>query len=236
MFKRWLKTLKLSKKRESGLIKFLKTFEEPLKAFFANKRLLGVFLFVLGLLIFFFPSVYKQYISFENKRISQRQELKLMVPPTASSSAVVDRGPIRPASDLLKQAYLPSEIPKKIIIPSLLIDLPVEPAMIAGDTWELSEDTASFGLGSTPLGKVGNTVIFAHSKRHLFGPLRNIKKGDKVYVLTQDNWFAYEVKEIKTVLPSQIEVIAPTPDETLTLYTCSGFADSKRLIVTAKKI
>jgi len=28
----------------------------------------------------------------------------------------------------------------------------------------------------------------------------------------------------------------PTPDETLTLYTCSGFADSKRLIVTAKRL
>lgn len=234
MFKRWLKTLKLSKKRESGLNNFLKIFEKPLKEFLVNKQLLGVFLFVLGLLVFFFPSAYKQYLSFENKKISRQQEL--MTPPIASSSAVIDQGPIKPESDLLKQAYLPSEIPRKIIIPSLSMDLPVEPAKIAGDTWELSENTASFGLGSTPLGKIGNTVIFAHARRHLFGPLRNIKKADKVYVLSSDKWFVYEVKEIKTVFPSQIEVIAPTPEETLTLYTCSGFADTKRLIVVAKRM
>lgn len=236
MFKRWFKTPKLSKERESGLIKFLKIFEKPLKAFLANKRSLGVFLFVLGLLIFFFPPFYKQYISFKSRRISQRQELKLIVPPVASSSAVVDRGPIRPDKSLLEQEYLTLDLPRRIIIPSYSIDLPVKPAPIVGDTWELSEDTASFGFGSTPLGKAGNTVIFAHAKRNLFGPLRNIKRGDKVYVLTSDKWFAYEVKEIKTVLPSQVEVIAPTPDETLTLYTCSGFADQKRLIVVAKRI
>ena len=49
-------------------------------------------------------------------------------------------------------------------------------------------------------------------------------------------WFNYTVSEIKEVIPSQIEVIAPTPDETLTLYTCSGFGDSMRLIVIAKRV
>ena len=55
-------------------------------------------------------------------------------------------------------------------------------------------------------------------------------------ILTKEKWYEYEIKEIKEVLPSQTETIAPTKEETLTLYTCSGFSDSKRLIVIAKRI
>lgn len=44
--------------------------------------------------------------------------------------------------------------------------------------------------------------------------------------------FLFDTKE---VLPESVEVVAPTTDETLTLYTCTGFADQKRLIVTAKR-
>ena len=210
-----------------------KTFKSIKKR---NKRLIGVFLFVLGLLIFFFPSIYKQYIGFKSKEIQENiAELKLTAPESTSSGAIVDKGPIRPDKSLLEQKYLESELPKRIIIPSRSIDLPVKPAKIVGETWELSDETASFGLGSALPGKAGNAVIFAHAKWKLFGPLRNIKKGEKIYVLTGADWYLYEVKEIKTVLPNRVEVIKPTEDETLTLYTCSGFADTKRLIVVAKR-
>ena len=50
------------------------------------------------------------------------------------------------------------------------------------------------------------------------------------------SWYSYEVVDIKEVYPNQTEVIEETDDETLTLYTCSGFADSKRLIVVAKRV
>ena len=112
----------------------------------------------------------------------------------------------------------------------------MKPAKVVKGKWEVFEDSAAFGLGSTEPGKAGNTVIFAHARKGLFLPLRDIKNSDKVYVMTKDKWFAYEVKEIREVYPKQIEVIAPTTDETLTLYTCSGFADSKRLIVIAKRV
>jgi sortase A len=80
---------------------------------------------------------------------------------------------------------------------------------------------------------VGNTVIFAHARDGLFGPLRNIVKGESVYIMMKDRWMSYKVTKTQLVNPDQTEVIAPTKDETLTLYTCSGFLDSKRLIVTA---
>ena len=43
-------------------------------------------------------------------------------------------------------------------------------------------------------------------------------------------------EEIKLAYPNEVEVIAPTEDETLTLYTCSGFNDEKRLVVVGKRI
>jgi sortase A len=100
--------------------------------------------------------------------------------------------------------------------------------------WELSETSASHGVGSSNPGQLGNIVIFAHARDDLFGPLRNIKQSTMIYILTQDRWFRYEVKETKLVDPGDIQVIASTTDETLTLYTCDGFLDSNRLIITAK--
>ena len=125
--------------------------------------------------------------------------------------------------------------PIRVLIPSLKIDVPVREARIVKGYWELFEDAAGFGLGSAYPGEVGNTVIFAHTRPGLFQSLKEAKIGTEAYVLTSEKWFVYEVKKITEVLPKQVEVIAPTLDETLTLYTCSGFADQKRLILTAKR-
>lgn len=100
--------------------------------------------------------------------------------------------------------------------------------------WEVSETTASHGLGSAYPGQLGNTVIFAHAREGLFLPLRDIRAETVIYVLTNDRWHRYKTTDVKTVASNQVEVIAPTNDETLTLFTCSGFLDSKRLVVVAK--
>jgi len=126
------------------------------------------------------------------------------------------------------------KIAKRIIIPEVSIDLEVKKSKLINGYWEVFDDSAGWGEGSGIPGEKGNQVIFAHARKGLFLPLRFIKVGDKIYLLTDSKWFMYEVKEIKEVYPNQVEVIAPTEDETLTLYTCSGFADTKRLIVIAK--
>lgn len=128
------------------------------------------------------------------------------------------------------------ELPNRILISDLKIDLPVKPAKIINGYWEVFPDTAAWGEGSGLPGVPGNQVIFAHARYGLFLPLKSIKVGMKVNVKTDSREFSYEVKEIKQVYPKELEVIAPTSDETLTLYTCSGFNDTKRLIVIAKRI
>ncbi len=137
--------------------------------------------------------------------------------------------------DFNQEVYDEVKLPKKIIIPSVSIDVEVKKAQIIGGFWEVFDDSAGWGIGSGIPGEIGNQVIFAHAREGLFSPLQSIKVGSRIYVLTEEKWFTYEVHEIKQVYPSQTEVIRPTDEETLTVYTCSGFRDSKRLIVIAKR-
>jgi len=156
-----------------------------------------------------------------------------------------------------------ANLPTRLIIPGLSIDLRVRPSKVVGGYWEVFLDMAGWGEGSGVPGKPGNQVIFAHAREGLFLPLKEVEEGMKIYVLSEDsldlstlpedfaqayreetgqeevrssNWYSYEIVEIKEVYPNQTEVIEPTDDETLTLYTCSGFNDTKRLIVVAKRV
>ncbi len=126
--------------------------------------------------------------------------------------------------------------PTRIIIPRLSINLPVVEAPVVNGFWKLSDTSASHGVGSANPGEKGNAVIFAHARDGLFGPLRTIVSGDTIYVLTGKRWLGYTAGAIKLVSPHDTAIIAPTSDETLTLFTCSGFLDQKRLVVTAKPV
>ncbi len=124
-------------------------------------------------------------------------------------------------------------IPVRILIPNSEIDLKVVPAEIVNGYWETSDTSASYGLGSGHPQSKSNTVIFAHARKGLFYNLKDTKIGEVIYLFTKEKWFRYKVNKITTVYPNEIEVIKPTKDEILTIYTCTGFYDEKRLIVTA---
>lgn len=133
----------------------------------------------------------------------------------------------------LFSSKLTGEEPVQILIPNVGIDLKVVDASIVNGYWQLSDNTASYGLGSGLPGTKSNTVIFAHAREGLFYNLKDVKLGDIVYVFTKNKWFRYKVSKITAVYPNQTDVIMPTKNETLTLYTCTGFYDEKRLVVTA---
>jgi len=46
--------------------------------------------------------------------------------------------------------------------------------------------------------------------------------------------YSYKIKETKTVTPNAVEFVLPKDTETMTLYTCTGFLDSKRFMVIAE--
>lgn len=128
-----------------------------------------------------------------------------------------------------------NKLPQKIIIPVHNIDLSIEEAEILNGEWEISATGASYLFQSALPGEKGNVIIYAHNRNHLFGPLRRIKKGEEVFIKNKkEEVFVYEIVETKVVSPDQIEVLLPTEEPTLTLYTCFGFLDSKRFVVVGK--
>ena len=156
----------------------------------------------------------------------------LIFPIHLPKQKINNNNPIKINESLYKNQAT-QNLPIRVLLPKTNIDLNVTPAKIINGYWELSENTASYGDGSGIPGQNGNTVIFAHAREGLFYNLKDVKTGDIVYIFTKDKWYRYKVIKISAVFPNQTEVIQPTKNQTLTLYTCSGFSDEKRLIVTA---
>lgn len=124
----------------------------------------------------------------------------------------------------------------RILLPDEHIDLRVTPAKLIDGYWQTTENGASQGEGTANPGTGGNVVIFAHAREGMFYNLKDVKKDEIIYVFTKDRWFRYKVSDIRTVYPKDVATVAPTKREELTLFTCSGFFDEKRLIVKASPI
>ncbi len=71
-------------------------------------------------------------------------------------------------------------------------------------------------------GDPGNVVIAGH-RDSFFRPLRNIRLGDDIFLDTRDGQFHYQVTSLKVVGARDVSVLAPTPEEVLTLITCYPF-------------
>lgn len=202
-------------KRKLQLSSSKKIFKPAKKKFSNSKetidKLIGLVFVVLALIVLMFP-----YSKLSPKPVEKPAE----------------KNPIVINSKLL-EAKPENNIPVRILIPKSDIDLKVTPSQIVNGYWELSETTASYGLGSGTPGTKSNTVIFAHAREGLFYNLKDVKKDDVIYVFTKNSWYRYKVNKITAVYPNQTEVIQPTKNEVLTLYTCTGYNDEKRLIVTA---
>lgn len=95
-------------------------------------------------------------------------------------------------------------------------------------------------LPSTPRpGGNGNAAIAAHRDTH-FLPLKDLRSGDELSLLTSEGTFRYQVEWIRIVEPTAIEVLAPTDHAALTLITCYPFSylgdAPQRYIVRARAI
>ena len=124
--------------------------------------------------------------------------------------------------------------PVSIKISSLNINLPVEESQIIDGVWQVSEKNVSHLNSSANPGEGGNVVIYGHNKKVIFGPIRQIKKDAEVIVATEDEkLWKYKVAATFEVTPDEVSPVLPKNEETLTLYTCTGFADSRRFIIVA---
>lgn len=92
----------------------------------------------------------------------------------------------------------------------------------------------------TPLpGESGNASIAGHRTTYAapFYNLNELQPGDPIYVQTTQGTFTYDVTDSFAVLPTNVSVLDPTPQPTLTLTTCNPrYSASQRLIVKASLV
>ena len=99
--------------------------------------------------------------------------------------------------------------------------------------------------GTAMPGKVGNFAVAGHRTTYNkpFNRVEELEVGDPLVVQTPDTWYVYRVTSTQIVLPRQVEVIAPVPDQPgatpttamMTLTTCHPmFSAQERFIVHAE--
>ena len=131
----------------------------------------------------------------------------------------------------------PQPPPTAIVIPRINLNLPITQAKVTDGTWEVSATGASHWDTSANPGEPGNMVIYGHNQTNLFGPIRWLEIGDLIEVTnSKGQIYTYKVDQTVIVPPTDLTYILPTTTETLTLYTCTGFLDSRRHLVIAHPI
>lgn len=140
--------------------------------------------------------------------------------------------PPRISSPVFEQRLLPV----KIQLPSGK-HINLVRTQLSDGTWYVDDTQGNYLSESAGLETPGNVVIYGHNYPQIFGSLDEVKTGELVSVIDQNQVeHRYQIEGITEVDPSDTSWIQPTTEPLLTLYTCSGFLDSKRLIVRARLI
>lgn len=145
----------------------------------------------------------------------------------------------------------------RLIIPRINENIPVvrisSEALVRRD-WGALEAEMQLALkngvvhypGTSLPGQSGNVAITGHSSyfpwdsgrfKDVFALLHDVVVGDNIVMYWDQQKYVYEIEEIKVVLPEDIEVLKQTPDERLTLITCTPVGTNlKRLIIIARPV
>lgn len=124
--------------------------------------------------------------------------------------------------------------PVAITIKQVKINLALYPATIQNNQWPTTTKGISY-LASSPIpGQKGNSIIYGHNWKSLFGPLQNTKPGDEVEITYKDSSKKkFTMLYTSIVSPEQVNILQPSKDTRITMYTCTGFLDSQRFVAVA---
>ena len=120
----------------------------------------------------------------------------------------------------------------RIQIPAIGVDAPV----VQGDGWEQLKKGVAQHLGTPDPGQNGNVVLSGHNDvfGEVFRNLDRLKPGDVVTLFTVQQQYTYVVTGTQIVMPTQVQVMNPTPNATLTLISCHPYlVDNHRIVVSA---
>ncbi|MBE3066485.1 MAG: class D sortase [Chloroflexi bacterium] len=162
-------------------------------------------------------------------------------PPSAAGGAQFNEAEIpehlRPLVQSLANLPVPTPGPQQAIqidIPAIgILNWPI----VQGDGWEQLKKGVGQHIDSANPGQNGNVVLAGHDDvfGEVFRDLDKLQPGDQVILYTMQQQYVYLVAETRIVEPSQVEVMNPTSDPTVTLISCYPYmVDNKRIVVFAK--
>lgn len=128
-----------------------------------------------------------------------------------------------------------NRLPVQLEIKRLGINLLVETQEVKASVWPESDKAVTFVKGTAIPGQDGNSIFYGHNWTSLLGRLPLAKIGDEVTVtLSNGVTKSFVITKTKIVSPNDTEVLDNTSFSRLTLYTCTGFLDSKRFVAFAQ--
>lgn len=122
--------------------------------------------------------------------------------------------------------------PVRIRIPAIRVDH----AVVMGDDWESLKRGVGHRTGSANPGERGNMVLSAHNDVYgeIFRRLDELKPGDEIFVYTASQVYRYVMREQQIVSPTDVWVMEPTRNPTLTLISCYPYLiDTQRIVIFA---
>lgn len=144
-----------------------------------------------------------------------------------------------------------SKIMGTVSIPKIAVNLPIyhwsTDSVLEKGVGHIHGSSLPVGNGIDPSDPNFNNIPGSHCllighrglpSLKLFSDLDEVVIGDKFYVKTLGNIYAYKVCEIKTVLPEEVENIKIEPGRDLcTLITCTPYGiNTHRLLVTGERV
>jgi len=224
-----------------------------------KKILLISLLVLLGIGIFFYPNAANYFsdknaskeISNFSRSVSQvdekiiADEIKAAQDYNKQLTGEGIRDPFIPGSGIVMGAdyknllNINNGMMGYITIPKIGVNLPIYHG--SGDV-TLQKGVGHLEGTALPVGgKSAHTVLTGHSaltNAKMFTDLTEIKKGDTFYIHIYNEVLAYQVDQVKVVLPSNTEDLMPVLDKDyVTLITCTPYGiNSHRLLVRGGRI
>ncbi len=119
----------------------------------------------------------------------------------------------------------------RLVMAKLKVDVPIVEVGIVDGQWDVSRlfTWAGHLVGTGRLGEAGNAGLAGHislkdGRDGAFRWLERLQPGDEVQVYADGRRYTYQVTSRRVVPPTEVSVLDPTSDPTLTLITCTNWS------------
>ena len=117
------------------------------------------------------------------------------------------------------------------------VSVKVEPGYLQNGRWSVVPDAANYLVSSSLPDEGGNILIYGHNKKEVLANLKQAEIGEVVELTSEDGQKRqYEIVKRYVTGPNDTSPLEERMEETLTIYTCTGFLDTKRLVIEGQLI